>query len=149
MELDKTDFKILAKLQDNGKSSYSEIARVINVSEGTVRARINKMLKEEVFEFIIHMNPNKIGLHVQAIIGLETKLGLQDHIACQLKTHQSVRFIGAFSGKHDLIIQGYFRDNEELVSFVNEQLAKIEGIISVDVNVELKQYKDTFSYIDT
>ncbi|GAJ97173.1 MULTISPECIES: Lrp/AsnC family transcriptional regulator [Geomicrobium] len=148
MELDTMDFRILALLQQNGKQSYSEIARLLDVSEGTVRSRVNKMLKEDVFEFIIHTNPNKVGLNVQAIIGLETRLGKQDSIACQLQGHGSVRFIGAFSGKHDLIIQAYFKNNDELVSFVNQDLSEIEGIISVDVNVELKQYKDTFSYID-
>ncbi|GAK04796.1 transcriptional regulator, AsnC family [Geomicrobium sp. JCM 19037] len=148
MELDRMDFKILAHLQENGKQSYSEIARGLEVSEGTIRSRVNKMLKEEVFEFIIHTNPNKIGLHVQAIIGLETRLGKQDSIACRLQGHGAVRFIGAFSGKHDLIIQAYFRNNDELIGFVNQELSEIEGIISVDVNVELKQYKDTFSYID-
>ncbi|QDI91626.1 Lrp/AsnC family transcriptional regulator [Salicibibacter halophilus] len=148
MELDQTDFQILSMLQDDGKCSYSKIARNIGVSEGTVRGRINKMLKNEVFEFIIHTNPYKIGLHVQAIIGLETRVGYHDAIACQLQPHRSVRFIGAFSGKHDLIIQAFFRDNEELVSFVDQTLSGIEGIISVDVNVELKQYKDTFSYVD-
>ncbi|EZH66112.1 transcriptional regulator [Bacillaceae bacterium JMAK1] len=148
MELDTMDFRILALLQQNGKQSYSEIARLLDVSEGTVRSRVNKMLKEDVFEFIIHTNPNKVGLNVQAIIGLETRLGKQDSIACQLQGHGSVRFIGAFSGKHDLIIQAYFKNNDELISFVNQDLSEIEGIISVDVNVELKQYKDTFSYID-
>ena len=148
MELDQKDFKILSMLQDNGKCSYSKIARDIGVSEGTVRGRINKMLKNDVFEFIIHTNPYKIGLHVQAIIGLETRVGYHDAIACQLEPHRSVRFIGAFSGRHDLIIQAFFRNNEELVSFVDQTLSEVEGIISVDVNVELKQYKDTFSYVD-
>ncbi|AXF56513.1 Lrp/AsnC family transcriptional regulator [Salicibibacter kimchii] len=148
MELDQTDFKILSMLQDDGKCSYSKIARSIGVSEGTVRGRINKMLKNDVFEFIIHTNPYKIGLHVQAIIGLEARVGYHDAIACQLQPHRSVRFIGAFSGKHDLIIQAFFRNNEELVAFVDQTLSGVEGIISVDVNVELKQYKDTFSYVD-
>ncbi|QQK78481.1 Lrp/AsnC family transcriptional regulator [Salicibibacter cibi] len=148
MELDQTDFKILSMLQDDGKCSYSKIARNIGVSEGTVRGRINKMLKNDIFEFIIHTNPYKIGLHVQAIIGLETRVGYHDSIACQLQPHRSVRFIGAFSGKHDLIMQAFFQNNEELMAFVDRTLSGIEGIISVDVNVELKQYKDTFSYVD-
>ena len=39
------------------------------------------MLNEKVFEFIIHMDPNKIGLQVQAIIGIATKLGYQEQVA--------------------------------------------------------------------
>ncbi|WP_100400514.1 Lrp/AsnC family transcriptional regulator [Bacillus sp. FJAT-44742] len=145
--LDNTDFAILGYLQENGKRSYSEIARCLDVSEGTIRSRINKMLQQGVFEFIIHTNPNKVGLKVQAIIGFSTQLGKQEEIAGKLQKYPEVRFIGAFSGKHDLIIQAYFKSNEELVHFVNKELSQIEGILTADVSVELKQYKDSFSYI--
>ncbi|OLO25191.1 transcriptional regulator [Alkalihalophilus pseudofirmus] len=146
-KLDHMDFAILGYLQENGKRSYTEIAKLLDVSEGTIRTRINRMLKENVFEFIIHTNPNKVGLNVQAIIGISTKLGSQEKIADQLNRYAEVRFVGAFSGRHDLIIQAYFKSNEDLVHFVNKELAKMDGIISADVNIELKQYKDSFSYV--
>jgi Lrp/AsnC family transcriptional regulator, regulator for asnA, asnC and gidA len=146
-KIDEIDFTILSYLQEDGKKSYTEIAKSLNVSEGTVRTRINRMLKDNVFEFIIHMNPNKIGLNVQVIIGISTKLGFQESIARELNRFSEVRFVGAFSGQHDLIMQAYFKNNDDLVHFVNKELAKIEGIISADVNIELKQYKDSFSYI--
>ncbi|WP_209125780.1 Lrp/AsnC family transcriptional regulator [Alkalihalobacillus sp. BA299] len=146
-KLDQMDFAILGYLQENGKRSYTEIAKLLDVSEGTIRTRINRMLKENVFEFVIHTNPNKVGLNVQAIIGISTKLGSQEEIADQLNRYAEVRFVGAFSGRHDLIIQAYFKSNEDLVHFVNKELAKMDGIISADVNIELKQYKDSFSYV--
>ncbi|ADC49205.1 MULTISPECIES: Lrp/AsnC family transcriptional regulator [Alkalihalophilus] len=146
-KIDEMDYTILSFLQEDGKKSYTEIAKELNVSEGTVRTRINRMLKDNVFEFIIHMNPNKIGLNVQVIIGISTKLGYQESIARELNRFSEVRFVGAFSGQHDLIMQAYFKNNDDLVHFVNKELAKIEGIISADVNIELKQYKDSFSYI--
>ncbi|MDT8858807.1 Lrp/AsnC family transcriptional regulator [Alkalihalobacillus sp. MEB130] len=145
--LDEMDMSILGLLQENGKRSYTEIAKLLCVSEGTIRTRINRMLKDGVFEFIIHMDPNKIGLNVQAIIGISTKLGHQEDIAKQLNQYQEVRFVGAFSGRHDLILQAYFKNNDDLVHFVNKELTKMEGIISADVSIELKQYKDSFSYI--
>ena len=145
--LDKVDFAILGYLQENGKRSYTEIAKLLNVSEGTIRTRINRMLKDNVFEFVIHTNPNKIGLNVQAIIGISTKLGKQEEIARRLNQFPEVRFVGAFSGRHDLIIQAYFKNNEDLVSFVNKELSKLDGVMSADVNIELKQYKDSFSYV--
>jgi Lrp/AsnC family transcriptional regulator, regulator for asnA, asnC and gidA len=146
--IDTLDMSILTMLQENGRRSYTEVAKYLNVSEGTIRSRINRMLKDGVFEFVIHTNPNKIGLNVQTIIGLTTKLGMQEKVAQHLNKFSEVRFVGAFSGKHDLMIQAYFRSNEDLVDFVNNQLSKIEGIISADVSLELKQYKDSFSFIE-
>ncbi|MFC5713014.1 Lrp/AsnC family transcriptional regulator [Thalassorhabdus alkalitolerans] len=146
-QLDKVDFSILGFLQENGKRPYSNIADLLGVSEGTVRSRVKKMLDNGVFEFVVHTNPDKVGLHVQAIIGFSTQLGKQEDIAKKLKSFQEVRFVGAFSGMHDLIIQAYFRNNESLVHFVNHQLSQLEGIQSIDVSVELKEYKDSFSYV--
>nr|WP_026104945.1 Lrp/AsnC family transcriptional regulator [Halalkalibacterium ligniniphilum] len=147
MKLDEIDVQILKMLQDNGKRSYTDIAQQLDVSEGTVRSRINRLLKEGVFEFIIHMDPNKIGLNVQVIIGIKTKLGHQEAIAAHLNDYPEVRFVGAFSGHHDLILQAYFKNNEDLVNFLNKELAKLEGIVAADVSIELKQYKDSFSYM--
>lgn len=146
-KLDEIDVAILGYLQENGKRSYTDIAKLLAVSEGTVRTRINRMLKDGVFEFIIHMDPNKIGLTVQAIIGITTKLGHQETVAKKLNLFPEVRFVGAFSGQHDLILQAYFKSNDDLVHFVNKELAEIEGIVTADVSIELKQYKDSFSYI--
>lgn len=137
---------ILRHLQQNAKASYTTIAKELDVSEGTIRSRVNKMLHEGIFEFIIHTHPSKIGFDVQAIIGLSTRLGMQSIVAEQLEAHPSIRFVGAFSGNYDLMIQGYFSTNESLIHYINNDLAEIEGIVDVDVNVELKQYKDTFIY---
>ncbi|KGA96524.1 transcriptional regulator [Alkalihalobacillus alcalophilus ATCC 27647 = CGMCC 1.3604] len=146
-KIDSLDTSILKLLQENGKRSYTEMAKMLEVSEGTIRTRVNRMLNDKIFEFIIHMDPNKIGLQVQAIIGIATKLGYQEQVANRLNQCKEVRFVGVFSGRHDLILQAYFKNNEALVDFVNEELAQLEGIDTVDVSIELKQYKDSFSYI--
>lgn len=146
INLDQTDFAIMNYLKQNARESYSTIARLLNVSEGTVRSRVNKMLGNDVFEYVIHTDPKKVGLDVQAIFGINTRLGMQDEVAKRLQTFDAVRFVGAFSGAHDLMIQAYFPENNDLIAFINKDLAAMDGISDVDVNVELKQYKDSFTY---
>jgi Lrp/AsnC family transcriptional regulator, regulator for asnA, asnC and gidA len=148
-KLDLLDFQILQMLQFDARRAYTDMGQNLGVSEGTIRSRINRMLEDGIFQFIIHTDPLKVGLHVQAIISMSTKLGQQEKVAEQLGKLRAVRFIGAFSGRNDLIIQAYFRSNEDLVAFVNEDLSRIEGIASAEVSIELKQYKDSFSYVPT
>ncbi len=143
-KIDNIDRQILQILQRDGRTPYTEIANQLGLSEGTIRSRIARLLQEGVFEFIIQVNPEKLGLGVQASIGLTTKLGKQQHVAEELCKFPEVRFVGAFSGKHDLIIQVVFHDNEELITFVNQRLSQIDGILAADVSLELKQYKDTY-----
>lgn len=146
-KIDQVDKQILQILQEDGRTPFTEIAHQLGLSEGTIRSRITRLLQDGVFQFVIHPDPEKLGLHVQAIIGLTTKLGLQNNVAEELSKFPEVRFVGAFSGKHDLILQACFHNNDELVTFVNERLSQIEGILAADVSLELKQYKDSFSFV--
>ncbi len=146
-KIDQIDKQILQILQEDGRTPYTEIAHQLGVSEGTIRSRIAKLLQDGVFEFVIRLMPEKLGLQVQAIIGLTTKLGMQKSVAEELSILPEVRFVGAYSGKHDLIIRACFHDNDELIFFVNERLSRIAGIVAADVSLELKQYKDSFAYV--
>ncbi|MFK3936022.1 Lrp/AsnC family transcriptional regulator [Alkalihalobacillus sp. NPDC078783] len=146
-KIDAVDRAILMHLQTNGKSAFTRIASSLQVSEGTVRMRVKKMLEKKYFQFMIHMDPASVGLEVQVIIWVKTQLGQQDLVAEELSHLPEVRFTAAFSGQYDLIVQAYFRNKEELIQFVNKKLASINGIITSDLSIELKQYKDSFSYI--
>ncbi|MEK4566247.1 Lrp/AsnC family transcriptional regulator [Alkalihalobacillus sp. FSL R5-0424] len=146
-KIDAVDRAILMHLQTNGKSAFTRIASSLQVSEGTVRMRVKKMLEKKYFQFMIHMDPASVGLEVQVIIWVKTQLGQQDQVAEELSKLPEVRFTAAFSGQYDLIVQAYFRNKEELIQFVNKKLASISGIITSDLSIELKQYKDSFSYI--
>jgi Lrp/AsnC family transcriptional regulator for asnA, asnC and gidA len=145
-ELDRLDKEIIKMLQEDARYAYTSIAQKLGVSEGTIRSRVNKMLEDRIFEFAAYVNPEKIGLHVMAIISICTNLGYQEEVAQKLSKLNEVRFVGAFSGPHDLIIQACFPSNEKLVEFVNQKLSSINGISSASVSIELKQYKDSFSY---
>ncbi|GGD18137.1 transcriptional regulator [Pontibacillus salipaludis] len=148
LKLDQTDLRILQSLQADGRRPYTEIAKQYGISEGKVRFRINRMMESGVFEFVIHTNPSKIGLHVQAIIGIVTKVGYRDKVAMELADCKEVRFVGAFAGKYEIMIQAYFPSNERLIEFTDLYLSKVDGIEATDVFLELKDYKDSFSYID-
>jgi Lrp/AsnC family transcriptional regulator for asnA, asnC and gidA len=147
VQIDQLDFQILRFLQQDGRQPFTEIAKQLKVSEGTIRSRVNRMLNEGIFEFVIHIDPDKVGLHSKAIIGISTVMGMQEEVARELLRHPEVRFAAAFSGAFDLIIQAYFKSNTELVDFMNTSLSKIEGIQKAEVSLELKQYKDTFNYV--
>nr|WP_204468187.1 Lrp/AsnC family transcriptional regulator [Shouchella xiaoxiensis] len=146
-KLDELDFLILDHYQKDGKCSYSKVARLLNVSEGTIRQRTKKMRSNGVFDFMIQINPIKVGLAVKAVIGLKVNLGNHDEIGTWLASFQEIVSVTAVSGYHDFIIQAYFNHNESLVHFVNYELSKSADIYTLDVSVQLKEYKNSFSYL--
>ncbi len=145
-KLDALDFKILDLYQKNGKYTYSQIARELHVSEGTIRQRSKKMVNSGVFDFIIKIDPIKLGLSVKAIIGINVKVGKQDEVGKWLASFKEVICVDSVSGYHHFIVQAYFNDNERLLRFVNETLAQSTSIHQLDVSIQLKAYKDVLGY---
>ncbi len=65
--IDEIDRKIIAALHQNGRISYTDLAKEIGLSRVAVQARINALMESGVIErFTAVINPEKIGIHVSA-----------------------------------------------------------------------------------
>ncbi|RLG81565.1 MAG: transcriptional regulator, partial [Thermoprotei archaeon] len=71
-ELDELDIKILEKLMNNSRYKYTQLARELEVSEATIRARIKSLIERGYIEgFTIVVDPSKLGYGVMARIGID------------------------------------------------------------------------------
>lgn len=67
LEIDEIDRKIMEILQKNPNISQNEIAKMINLSQPSVSARIKKMRKNGTLSLIFGIDIKKTGLHVGKI----------------------------------------------------------------------------------
>jgi len=68
-DLDTKDRQILALLEQDGRRSSSEIARLTSLSAPTVAERIARLRDIGVIQgFTVKINPAKVGLPISAII---------------------------------------------------------------------------------
>ena len=75
--MDLTDRKILKILEENSKSSLSDISRMVNLSIPSVRERINKMKDLNIIEkYTIDINYNSLGFGIDVIINITIKNNL-------------------------------------------------------------------------
>ena len=82
--MDKLDYKILSMLKKNGRLSNANMARSLKVSEGTVRRRLKKMTVDNVIRIFAVPNPDSIGLHSEALIGIQVDPDKMEIIANKL-----------------------------------------------------------------
>ena len=73
--MDELDRKIIALLQLDGRASNAKIAREVGVSEGTVRRRLRRLIKEDVVKVVAVPNLEKLGYATTALIGLANRAG--------------------------------------------------------------------------
>jgi len=70
MKTDETDIDIMRHIRD-GRKSLKKIADAINLSENSVRKRLNKMMDEEVLEISGLVDPTSIPGHMVVLVGLK------------------------------------------------------------------------------
>jgi len=91
MKLDEIDSKIIAMLQEDGRQSFSDIAKTVKRTEVTIRRRV-KRLKDEGYikRFTVVLDPMKVGKRIRAIIRVKTAMkesrwSLWSHDDCYCK----------------------------------------------------------------
>ncbi|MHA2073761.1 MAG: Lrp/AsnC family transcriptional regulator, partial [Candidatus Hodarchaeales archaeon] len=72
IQLDNNDLIILDKLNENGRTTYSELAQELSLTVPTIKSRIDKLLKIGVIHHIgIYLNPHSLTRDSTALIKLE------------------------------------------------------------------------------
>lgn len=128
---DEIDLKILKILTENARTPYTEIARVLGLSEAAVRKRIKKLERKGVIEgYTIKINYKLLGYKV-AWIGIDVA---PEKIVSVLeevnKISDSIQSIYTSIGDHDILLEIIYRDYEELKELV-KNLEKIDGVLKV------------------
>jgi Lrp/AsnC family transcriptional regulator, leucine-responsive regulatory protein len=80
--LDQTDWRILAELQEDGRLSYKQLARRVNLSPPAVADRVRRLEESGVIGgYRAQIDPATVGLPLQAFIQMRCQSG-----RCLLKT---------------------------------------------------------------
>ena len=126
--LDAIDRQIVALLVRDGRASAAEMSRALNVSERTVRYRVERLLAADVMQVSAIVSPQALGFRVIADVFVEVAPGEVERVARQLVRCESVSYVAASIGKGDLSIQVCARDADELAHIVGKVVGSIPGV---------------------
>lgn len=146
MGMDRIERQIILLLQQNGRMSYVEMAERIGVTEGTIRRKVNRLLEADIIKVAAVADPHAIGFDSPAIITIKAESDKVPHVAEQLALLPSVRFVALTTGSYDIIVEGYWANNQELAKFLTVELAKVKGIREYSTSLVLKILKQTYDW---
>jgi Lrp/AsnC family transcriptional regulator for asnA, asnC and gidA len=139
--LDDLDFKIVNCLQQDGRMSLTVMAEKLDVSVGTIRTRVNKLIEDKTISIIGRVDPEKVGFHAYAHIAVFIRPApLKEPVAQQIALLPEVSFLAMTSGDYDLEVDVMCRDNDHLVDFVN-RISGMEGVYHTKTTIYFKVYK--------
>lgn len=131
VQVDELDKQILRTLYDDVRASYKSIADRLGVSHNTVKARMDRMLDDEVFKFAIVTDPPKVGLAATAYLIISADPRHIDSISKTLAGRHEVSFLGLMLGDGDILALAHFSGNDSLFRFVNGFVGHLAGVTSV------------------
>ncbi len=144
--MDEVDQQIATCLIRNGRMSNREIAREIQISEGTVRYRLNRLLDNNILKIAAVVNPIKAGFNVSVQIGLKVDAGRIEEVAHQLSLRKETKYVGITVGSFDIIIECVFKSHDQMLSFFTHQLSSLEGVRQTETFLFAKHVKSIYHW---
>ena len=139
--IDKLDLSILEHLQEDGRKSFTEISKALDVAVGTIRNRYNKMVADGTLNIIPKVDPVRIGFNAPASIGISVELNRLQEAIDSISSFPEVSWLASVTGKYDIVVDVMCKDIDHLNEFVIERLGKVPGVRDIEITFHLKIYK--------
>lgn len=130
--LDQTDREIVSLLQEDGRMPFREIGRRLNVSEGTVRRRYERMVEGGLLRVLATGDPMNFGIQVDALTLIKTEPRTVEAVAQALSSLEAVRYVGISIGSADVVIESLHPSMDSLYRFLTQVLPHINGVNSYE-----------------
>lgn len=141
------DKRIVDLLMEDGRMPCAEIARRIgNVSERTVRYRLDRMVRQGLLQLVAIPNPKALGYSVIADVFLEVEPGAILEVARRMADYECVSYVGCSMGDVDVSIQVVAHNNDEVYTFVTEVVANVPGVRKTTTLVVPVVLKDIYQW---
>ena len=139
--MDPIDAEIIKVLQNDGRASNAGIARKLMVSEGTVRRRLKKLVKDEFIQIIALPDPRKMGYESQALLGVQVEPDKIGDVANNLSGLTEVNWVAITTGTYDVFAWVTLSSAEALGLFLRNDVGTIPGVRKTETFVNLDKMR--------
>ncbi len=140
-KIDDLDKKILDIISKNARIPFKDIADECGVSRAAIHQRVQRMMDLGlIMGSGYHINPKKLGYRTCTYIGLSlTKGSMYKEVIEELKKIPEIVEAHFTTGSYSVIVKLYARDNEHLMTLLNEHIQEIPGVTNTETMISLDQ----------
>lgn len=140
-EIDNVDLKILSILMEDAKLPYTEIAKRIFVSGGTVHVRMKKMEELGIVTGAqLKIDYSKLGYDIIAYLGIYLeKSSMYSDVIEMLHKVPEIVSIHYTTGIYSIFCQLICRDTKHLRAVLHDKIQRIQGINRTETFISLEE----------
>jgi Lrp/AsnC family transcriptional regulator for asnA, asnC and gidA len=141
IDIDHLDRKILTILMNDAVVPYTEIAKQLDVSAGTIHVRMKKLTDMGVvLGSQLVVNPGVIGFDICAFIGIFLEKGsVYQEVRELMKQLPEIVELHYTTGIYSIFAKVLCRDTNHLREVLNEKVQAIPGIQRTETFITLEQ----------
>jgi Lrp/AsnC family leucine-responsive transcriptional regulator len=144
--MDALDLRIVAALQDNGRISNADLARLVDLAPSTTLDRVRRLEERGVIKgYRARIDPLALDLHIQALvlINLRRHQALSiDDFEDRIRAVPEVLACHHLTGRYDYMLHVAVRDIEHLRGLVARSIAAIDGVEKQETFLVLSTVKE-------
>ncbi|MBT5088309.1 MAG: Lrp/AsnC family transcriptional regulator [Micrococcales bacterium] len=138
-DLDDIDRAILAILGKNGRISNADLAAEVGLAPSTCLGRVRNLVESGVIRsFAAEIEPEALGLNLQALISVTLRAGARANLATfmkQMQEHPQVIQVFFLGGSEDFIVHVAVPDSDAVREFVLDQLSNNASVANTRTNI--------------
>ncbi|MDY6793543.1 MAG: Lrp/AsnC family transcriptional regulator [Thermodesulfobacteriota bacterium] len=146
MKIDDINVEIIKNLRD-GRKSFKKIANILNITENTVRSRVNKLTSEGILETTGLVDPEVMPDHRVVFVGVKLSTFNLVEKGKEFSKLKGVVSVSVVTGRFDLILVVLLKRGFDLLEFYTQEVYQLDGVRSVETFVVYKGYNLKVPYI--
>jgi len=149
IELDETDYSLLARLQKDGRITNAKLAETLNLSETPCWRRLKRLEENHVITgYNAILDRNLLGYEICAFVQIFSKSHTDDSLEqfeSAVKEIPEILSCHNITGDADYILQIVAQNLESYEELLRKVLRRLPGVTSVKTSISLREVKNTTS----
>jgi Lrp/AsnC family leucine-responsive transcriptional regulator len=143
--IDEIDTQILGLLQENARTTQTDIAKAVALAPSAVLERIRKLeARGAIREYVAAIDPHLVNRALLAFVSVKTnEYGPEQPSALALALIPEVMEIHHVAGEDCFLLKVRAKDAEHLGQMLRTQIASVPGVTSTRTTIVLETVKET------
>jgi Lrp/AsnC family leucine-responsive transcriptional regulator len=149
--LDRIDHKLLIRLQQDGRTPISRLAREVNLTVTPTMERVRRLEAAGYIEgYFARLNPRKLGLGLLAYVEVSldrTTPDAFDRFKQIMLAHDEVMECHMVAGGFDYLLKVRVVDMESYRRFLGDRIASVRGVQTTHTYFVMEEVKSTHTIV--
>jgi Lrp/AsnC family transcriptional regulator for asnA, asnC and gidA len=144
-DIDDLDRRIILELQEDARRPFKVVANTLEVSQGTIRNRVKRLIEKGVLKLEARVNPFSLPNKIAAVVALTLMERNHEEIMKKIEDLPNVTSVWNATGRYDLFFEVMVDSLNELnnILFLRD-LSSIGGIDKTETFVLLSSRTKDF-----